>query len=147
MTLELLNKNTVQISKNKSLNWKEAITLAAQPLVSEGNIGRDYVDNMINTVEDVGPYFNIGPGIALAHSRPIPSVKKISLALLKTSKPINLVNKEHPIKLWFVLAATDNKSHLKVIQQLLKILMSSEKSKKLMDSNSVNELLKILQGE
>lgn len=147
MTLELLNKNTVQISKNKSLNWKEAITLAAQPLVSEGDIGRDYVDNMINTVENVGPYFNIGPGIALAHSRPIPSVKKISLALLKTNEPIDLVNKEHPIKLWFVLAATDNKSHLKVIQQLLKILMSSEKSKELMNSDSVNELVKILQGE
>lgn len=147
MTLELLNKETVQISKSKDLDWKKAITLAAQPLVNEGNIGKDYVDNMIDTVENVGPYFNIGPGIALAHSRPIPSVKKISLALLKTNEPVDLVNKEHPIKLWFVLAATDNNSHLKVIQQLLQVLMSSKKNKKLMDSKTVTELLNILQGE
>lgn len=147
MTLDILNKDTVQISESPNLNWKEAITLAAQPLVNEGNIGKDYVDDMINTVENVGPYFNIGPGIALAHSRPIPSVKKISLALLKTNQSVDLVNKKHPVKLWFVLAATDNKSHLKVLQQLSKILMNSKKYKELMESKSVNELLKILQGE
>lgn len=147
MTLSLLNRDTVQISKNNDLTWKEAITLAAQPLVNEGNIGKDYVDNMISTVENVGPYFNIGPGIALAHSRPIPSVKKISLALLKTNKSVDLLSKEHPIKLWFVLAATDSNSHLKVIQQLSKLLMNSEKYKELMNSKTVDELLNILKGE
>ena len=147
MNLDLLNRDTVQISENQKLTWKEAITLAAQPLIDEGNIGKDYVDNMIHTAENVGPYFNIGPGIALAHSRPIPSVKKVSLALLKTNKSVDLLSMDHPIKLWFVLAATDNNSHLKVIQQLSKVLMNSEKYKKLMNSKTVDELLNVLKGE
>lgn len=147
MALELLNQNTVQIVKNKHINWQEAIKLASAPLVKEGRIGQDYVENMINAVETVGPYFNIGPGIALAHSRPIPSVRKISLTLLKTDYPVNLLDESHPVKLWFVLAATDNKSHLKVIQELAALLMDKNKNKELMNAESVNELLDVLQGE
>lgn len=144
MALDLLNQQTVQVVDGNDLNWQDAIRQAAKPLVDNGTVGDDYVEAMIDVVKDKGPYINIGPNIALAHSRPRPSVKKIGLSLMKTNQPVNLVSDEHPVKLWFVLAATDSTSHLKVIQELSTVLMDAERTKKLLAADSVDDILEIL---
>lgn len=144
MALDLLNKATVQVLDGDTLNWQGAIRRAAKPLVDNGTVGEDYVQAMIDVVQEKGPYINIGPNIALAHSRPRPSVKRIGLSLLKTNEPIDLTSKDHPVKLWFVLAATDSTSHLKVIQELSTVLMDSERTAKLLAAESVDEILAVL---
>ena len=145
MALDILDKSTIQIDDGSILNWHGAIRKAARPLVENGTIGRDYVEAMIDVVQKEGPYINIGPNIALAHSRPSESVKKVGLALLKTNQAIDLVNKDHPIKLWFVLSAVDSTSHLKVIQDLSQVLMDSERTNAMLNASSVDEILDILQ--
>lgn len=144
MINEQLNKQTVQVANGDGIDWQAAIRLAAKPLLDNGTIEKEYVQDVIKVVEQEGPYINIGPDIALAHSRPSKSVKKVGLSLLKTNREIALVNKDHPIKLWFVLAATDNTSHLEVIKQLLKVLMNRETVKKILATTTVEEILNIL---
>ncbi|HIW70498.1 MAG TPA: PTS sugar transporter subunit IIA [Candidatus Limosilactobacillus merdipullorum] len=144
MALDLLTQQTVQVVDGDGLNWEDAIRQAAQPLVDNGTVGDDYVEAMIDVVKDKGPYINIGPNIALAHSRPRASVKRIGLSLMKTNQPVNLVSDEHPVKLWFVLAATDSTSHLKVIQELSTVLMDADRTKKLLAATSVDDVLAIL---
>lgn len=144
MINEQLNKQTVQVVNGDGIDWQAAIRLAAKPLLDNGTIEKEYVQDVIKVVEQEGPYINIGPYIALAHSRPSKSVKKVGLSLLKTNREIALVNKDHPIKLWFVLAATDNTSHLEVIKQLLKVLMNRETVKKILATTTVEEILNIL---
>ncbi len=144
MALDLLNSETVQVLAGDTLNWQGAIRRAAKPLVDNGTVGTDYVESMIDVVQEKGPYINIGPNIALAHSRPRPSVKRIGLSLLKTNEPIDLTSKDHPVKLWFVLAATDSTSHLKVIQELSQVLMDSERTDRLLAAKSVDEVLAVL---
>ena len=51
-------------------DWREAIRASGDLLVGTGAIGTSYVDAMIRTVEEHGPYIVITPGFALAHSRP-----------------------------------------------------------------------------
>lgn len=144
MVLDLLTQQTVQVVDGDDLSWEDAIRKAAKPLVDNGTVGDDYVEAMIDVVKDKGPYINIGPNIALAHSRPRPSVKRIGLSLMKTNQPVNLVSDEHPVKLWFVLAATDSNSHLKVIQELSTVLMDADRTKKLLAATSVDDVLAIL---
>lgn len=144
MALDLLTQQTVQVVDGDGLNWEDAIRQAAQPLVDNGTVGDDYVEAMIDVVKDKGPYINIGPNIALAHSRPRASVKRIGLSLMKTNQPVNLVSDEHPVKLWFVLAATDSTSHLRVIQELSTVLMDADRTKKLLAATSVDDVLAIL---
>lgn len=144
MALDLLTKDTVQVVDGSDMNWEDAIKQAAQPLVANGTVGDDYVQAMIDVVKDQGPYINIGPEIALAHSRPRASVKHIGLALMKTNQDVNLVSKDHPVKLWFVLAATDSNSHLSVIQELSQVLMDPEKQKALLAAQSVDDILDVL---
>lgn len=146
MALELLTKETVQVLEGDTLDWQSAIRQAAKPLVDNGTVGDDYVQAMIDVVEKQGPYINIGPEIALAHSRPRASVKRIGLSLLKTNSEVDLVSKDHPVKLWFVLAATDSNSHLSVIQQLSQVLMDTDRTQKLLAAKSTEEILDILKG-
>ncbi len=146
MALDLLTKKTVQVQDGNDLDWQTAIKTAAQPLVDNGTVGDDYVQAMIDVVEKQGPYINIGPEIALAHSRPRASVKRVGLSLLKTNSEVNLVTKDHPVKLWLVLAATDSNSHLGVIQQLSQVLMDSDRTKKLLAATSTDEILDVLKG-
>ena len=146
MAVDLLTKDTIQVVEADHLNWQEAIRKAAQPLVDNGTIGKDYVNSMVEVVKKKGPYINIGPEIALAHSRPSQSVKRIGLALMKTKQDVDLVNKDHPIRLWFVLAAVDSTSHLEVIKELSQVLMDQSKQKALLNAQSVDEILQVLKG-
>ncbi|GAX05270.1 ascorbate-specific PTS system IIA component [Secundilactobacillus pentosiphilus] len=143
--LDLLNAQTLQVADGSNLNWQKAITMAAQPLVNMKIIEPAYVESMISIVNEKGPYMNIGPQIVLAHARPDNSVHGIGLSLLKTNAAVPFVDAEHPVKLWFVLTATDSQSHLSVIQQLMGLLTDKNAVERMLAAVSVDELLTILQ--
>ncbi|MBP2032608.1 PTS system ascorbate-specific IIA component [Clostridium algifaecis] len=144
MLSDLLNKDTIQIDNNAHMNWEDAIRKAAIPLLKNKSIEDKYVEAMINSVKENGPYINIGQDVAFAHSRPENGVNKIAVSLLKTYPAVNLVNENHKIKLWFVLSAVDNNSHLKVIQQLAELLGNEEKVNSMLSAESVDELVNII---
>lgn len=144
MLNDLLNNLTIQIDNNAHMNWEDAIKKAAIPLLKNNSIEEKYVDAMINSVKENGPYINIGEGIALAHSRPENGVHKIAVSLLRTYPAVSLVNENHKIQLWFVLSAVDNNSHLKVIQQLAELLGDQEKIKNMLSAENVDELVNII---
>jgi PTS system ascorbate-specific IIA component len=145
MLLDLLNAQTLQVADGSNLSWEEAITIAAQPLVDTNIIDPAYVDSIISVVKEKGPYMNIGPQIVLAHARPDSSVHGVGLSLLKTNSAVDFVDAKHPVKLWFVLTATDSQSHLGVIQQLMTLLTDKAAVQKVLEALSVGQILTILQ--
>lgn len=62
-------KGRVNIVENVN-DWKEAITLAAKPLVEDGSVENSYIDAMIANVNKFGTYIVIAPKVAMPHSRP-----------------------------------------------------------------------------
>lgn len=140
MLNDLLTGDTIQVNKGCDLSWESAIRLSARPLENNGSIQKSYVDEMIDIVNTKGPYFNIGSEIALAHARPEAGANNISLSLLKTDHEVDLVDNTHPIKLWFVLSATDSNSHLELIQELMALLMDKQKVQQMCDAKSSEEL-------
>lgn len=144
--LDLLNAQTLQVADGSNLTWEEAIKIAAQPLVDSNTIEPAYVDSIIGVVKDKGPYMNIGPQIVLAHARPDSAVHGIGLSLLKTNSAVDFVDVEHPVKLWFVLTATDSHSHLSVIQQLMNLLTDKPAVQRVLDAVSVGQILTVLQS-
>ncbi|AYC72468.1 MULTISPECIES: PTS sugar transporter subunit IIA [Lactiplantibacillus] len=147
MLLDLLNEQTVQVSAGTDMNWQQAIEFAAKPLINNKTIESEYITEMINVVESEGPYINIGPQIALAHSRPAGNVHKIGLSILKTNHSISLVNDERPINLWFVLAAVDNNSHLAVIKELMELLTDEAAVTAMLNATSQSEILEVIAHE
>ena len=144
MITDFLNANTIQYSKKFIGDWQKAIAFSAKPLVSQGQIDKSYINRMVDLIKDKGPYINIGPHIAMAHARPGKDVHAIGLSLLVTKNPINLVDAGHPVNLWFSLAATDNKSHLSLIQQLMELLTDNQVVKKMLTSSNKKELVSII---
>lgn len=147
MLSRLLTAETVQIRQTGDLDWRAAIKKAAEPLLHAGKIETSYVDAMISLVEEHGPYINIGPDIALAHARPENGVHEMGLSLMKVEPAVNLVNAEHPVRLFFVLAAVDNTNHLEVMKELVTILQDPENVKKLEDAKTVSEIIRLIKGE
>ncbi|NLR31940.1 PTS sugar transporter subunit IIA [Levilactobacillus tujiorum] len=142
----LLTQETVQVMPAGDMDWQTAIRAAATPLLHAGKIEQSYITAMINVVEENGPFINIGSHIALAHARPENGVNQMGMALMKVSPEINLVNSDHPITLFFVLAASDNTKHLQALQELAAKLQDATSLARLEKATTVDELVKEFKG-
>lgn len=144
MLEDLLTDDRIQIQK-KVDNWKEAIQLAAQPLVDDDVINKHYVHAMLEAVIKFGPYIVIGPGLALAHARPEEGANQLGVSVLTLSTPVNFGNKDNdPVSLVFCLSAVNNYSHLNIMKAIVQLVSDPgriEKLSSIKDLNSFKESL------
>jgi len=104
-------------------DWEEAITEVAQPLLTKNIIEDRYVDAMVDSVKEHGPYIVIGKHLALAHARPEDGVNELGLSVATLNPPIEFGNEDNdPVELIFCLAAVDAYSHLNIIKSLVNLL-------------------------
>ena len=146
MTLEIISSDKVQVLEQVE-SWREAINIAASPLQEQGYFQQAYIDDMIHSVEKLGPYIVIAPEIAIAHARPNNNVKKIGLSLLKLNQHINFSEEGHYASLVFVLSAIDNEGHLEVLRSLATTLGNQQTVKNLLNAQSSSEIINIFKGE
>ena len=92
MSLDILSTTRI-IVKEQVNDWTEAITIASQPLLQEQIIEQGYVQAMIDSVNELGPYIVIAPEIAIAHARPNNDVHQVGLSLLKLNQHVHFVMK------------------------------------------------------
>lgn len=146
--MELFSEQYVQYIDQEHVSWQNMIQMAGQPLLDDGLIAQEYVDEIITTCTEKGPYMNIGPNIVLAHARPLPSTKKAVMALLLSKQPAALLDDPaHTARLWIFLATPDNRSHIELIQKLAPLLMDADRVQRVLAANSQEELLGSLRAE
>lgn len=143
MALDILTKDKIKVQDHVP-DWSQAITEAAQPLLEQDYIETGYIDAMIDSVKKFGPYIVIAPEIAIAHARPENNVNKVGLSLLKLNESINFAEDSHYASLIFVLSATDNTSHLNVLQSLAGLLGNKEIVNQLLTSKNSDEIIEII---
>lgn len=147
MLTDLLTKEKIRFT-NKELSWQDAIELAAQPLLDKHEIEERYIKAIIDKVETFGPYIDLGLGIALPHARPEEGVKKLGMSFLRCERPVKLMDDvKHEIKLFIVLAAIDNETHLRALSTLTKILSNKERLSQLLAATNAAEVEQILLEE
>ena len=146
--MELFSEQYVQYIDQEHVSWQNMIQKAGQPLLDDGLIAQEYVDEIITTCTEKGPYMNIGPNIVLAHARPLPSTKKAVMALLLSKQPAALLDDPaHTARLWIFLATPDDRSHIELIQKLATLLMDADRVQRVLAANSQEELLSSLRAE
>ena len=146
--MELFSEQYVQYINQEHVSWQNMIQMAGQPLLDDGLIAQEYVDEIITTCTEKGPYMNIGPKIVLAHARPLPSTKKAVMALLLSKQPAALLDDPaHTARLWIFLATPDDRSHIELIQKLATLLMDADRVQRVLAANSQEELLGSLRAE
>ncbi|HCN60441.1 MULTISPECIES: PTS sugar transporter subunit IIA [Mammaliicoccus] len=139
---QIIKEEHIQL-KDKVANWEESIQIAAAPLLQEDYFNKDYVDSMIKSVHDMGPYIVIAPEIAIAHARPNENVNKVGLSLLKLDEHINFSDNSHFASLVFVLSAIDNEAHLEILKKLATILSDKETVQSLVLAKNKSEIINI----
>ncbi|MDI3536777.1 MAG: hypothetical protein PWP16_845 [Eubacteriaceae bacterium] len=118
MLIELVKEEVIRLNF-KAENSEEAIRCAGQMLVETGKVTSNYVDEMVKMSQEIKGYIVLAPGIAMPHARPEYGVKEIGLSILTLSTPIPFGNDANdPVKLVIALAAKDNTTHLKLLQEL-----------------------------
>lgn len=101
-------------------NWNDAIQLAAQPLLTDGSIEQSYVQCMIKSVNENGPYIVLADNFALPHAQAGVGVNKLGMSLLSLDEEVDLLG--NPVKTLLVLAAVDTTSHLRALSCLTEML-------------------------
>lgn len=121
------------------LDRNHAIEMAGDLLVASGRVTPEYVSQMVEAVEDNGPYIVIAPGVALAHARPSPAVIETGLSIVTLAWPVIFGNEANdPVRIVIGLAAFDHESHIEVMRELAEALS---------DEKFVNLMLNAVQPE
>ncbi|HBC6706281.1 PTS sugar transporter subunit IIA [Proteus mirabilis] len=144
MLKTLLTPDVVQVIPQVK-DWREAIKIACQPLIDKGCIEPRYVDAIYKSHEQIGPYYVLGPGIAMPHARPEEGVNQLSLALTIIEKGGEFgADENDPVKLLIVLAATDNDSHINAIVKLAELFDNQDDIDTLLQAKSKAEVLAVI---
>ena len=115
---------TTMVSSVVCQDWAELVDTAGAPLVADGSVTNQYLDSIKDTVRRFGSYMVLVDGVALLHGRPEAKVNRVALSLATLSEPVSLLDK--PVNAAFVLAATDNDSHIDLMRDLAKALGDSQ---------------------
>lgn len=144
---KMLAKETIALRLSVG-DWQQAVREAGRLLVNVGAVEPRYVEAMIQTVREMGPYIVIAPGIALPHARPEDGVKKACMSLVTLNPPVNFGNKcNDPVKLVIAFGTTDNKTHINALAEMAKLLGDSTKVEGLKRASSPEELLKLIDSK
>lgn len=139
---ELITHDNVQLLE-RATDWKEAIRLAARPLESNGAIETRYVETMIDNVEQHGPYIVLMPDVAIPHARPEDGVRELGMSVLKLTEPV-VFPTDKPVRLFFVLAAIDQTTHLKALAQLTELLGNGTDLSEVLHAESIEQMLQVI---
>lgn len=138
---DLLTKKTIKL-KTHAKNWEEAVRIGGEILVENGYVEPGYVDAMVKTVKEIGPYIVIAPGIAMPHARPEDGVKKVCMSLITLDSPVSFVNSNNdPVDIVICFGATDDSTHLKALSQIVELLRLSENVNKIRDATVADEII------
>ncbi len=126
-------------------DWRAAVRAGGDALVAAGITTPAYTDEMIATVEQLGPYIVIAPGIALAHARPSPAVLRAGLSWVTLAAPVRFGHKDNdPVILVVGLAAPDEHSHVQALATLAGLLEDERRRTALLAARTAEEVLKAI---
>ena len=129
-------------TRQRAENWRDAIRLAAKPLVEDHSVLPEYVDACIRVVEEEGPYIIFSEGVAAAHARPEDGVLRSSIALLRLIEPVKFDNGRE-VRLLFVMAAESSRAHLDTLIDVATLCGDTGVQQLLLDAVDAKEMYEI----
>ncbi len=135
-----------QINLNVSVkDWQEAIREAGYLLLKVDAISPEYIDAMIQTAKELGPYIVIAKGIAMPHASFKAGVKRTALSLVKLAHPVEFGNPDNdPVELVIGLAAVDGKTHINTMRMLAELIIDQERISQLFAAQTKEKILQII---
>ncbi|MGO2083836.1 PTS sugar transporter subunit IIA [Vagococcus sp.] len=138
---DLLHDDSIQLQVQAN-RWEEALYLSSLPLLEKKYITRNYIEKIIQTVKNEGPYMLISKNVALSHASPKDGVNQNCLSITVLSDPITIgTHSNNPVKYIFTLAVTNQNSHLHAMSELVKLLSDQNFYTLLNKANQPNQVI------
>ena len=143
---DLLPLGAIRVGAAAS-DWREAVRASGDALVASGATTSAYTGEMVATVEQLGPYIVIAPGIALAHSRPSPAVLHAGMSLVTLARPVKFGHRQNdPVRLVVGLAAPDEEGHVRALATLAEFLSDESRREGLLGARTPREVAAMVRG-
>ena len=123
----VLNKDNVKL-KVKASDWEEAVRIGAGMLVEQGCAKQSYVDGIIASVKELGPYIVIADGIAMPHTRPEQGAIGIGCSLITLDQPVKFSGEvkfdgdDSEVKVMICFSAVDSESHMDILKMIVEFV-------------------------
>ncbi|MCU7709242.1 BglG family transcription antiterminator [Priestia sp. JV24] len=134
---DLITPETI-VLRDQVESWKEAISIAAAPLLHKGVITEAYIDKMQEQYPSMSPHIVLRLNVAIPHASPEDGVQAVGMSLLKLKE--GLLCGEQKVHFIVVIAAIDKKKHLNAMLQLMKL---AEMNGVINEMKQLNEKYKI----
>lgn len=142
---KILSKDHIRIQE-KAADWEDAVYRAGDVLVRAGSIKPGYIDRMIQSVKELGPYIVIMPGFALAHAAPCDDVIKSDISLITLKEAVSFGSPNDPVSVVLCLGCVDSTSHLDMLSEIAELLMEEGRIEQIAKAADVEEVMGILAG-
>ena len=136
----LTEENIVRI--NKIISWQEAINIASEPLLITKSITPEYVQAMIDLVEEHGAYIVLKNKIAIAHAKPEEGANRLNVSLLINRKKI-CFDENIGIHYLFILSSPNPRSHLQILKDI-SYWTNEEVNLKILLNSNIDELMNFI---
>ena len=127
-------------------SWQTAVRTAGELLRDKEYVNQQYVDSMVEIVEENGPYILFLPGFAIAHAAPEDGANKLGVSLIRMKKPLNFEGSEIDIKVIVCLSIPDEQSHVFLLYQIYKCLTNETLFNELIACKTKDQLLENLRA-
>lgn len=146
MLSELITSDVIRVHAEAS-DWKDAVQKSCQALLDNGAVDPSYVEAIFRSHQELGPYYVVGPGMAMPHARPEDGVNRLSLAITVIQNGVNFDSEGNdPVKMLVTLAATDSDSHVGAISKLAELFMNEEHVEQICNAQSVDDVLAVIKN-
>lgn len=142
MFKDILSKDKIKIVDSVS-DWKEAVNFSVGLLEKDGIVPSDYKTKVIESVNELGPYIFIAPGIAMPHVQYFGETE-IGISLLRLNNEVKY-DDENSADLFFAFSAKDSKSHIQMIQELGTFLFDDKNIEALRNKKTAEEIYDYIQ--
>lgn len=144
MLVDVINEDLIALNV-EATDWKDAVKKGGQLLVDQGVAKESYVEAMIQSAINVGPYIVLEKGIALPHATPQDNTFKIGASIITLKTPVEFGHEENdPVSLVICLASIDSNSHMQVLADIGKIFDEEDLSQQIMNATSKQEVIEII---
>jgi PTS system ascorbate-specific IIA component len=127
-------------------SWQDAIRISCRPLIEKGIVEESYADELIDNVNEYGPYIVLMPGFAMPHTmQGAKGAKGTGMSFLKVKEPVvfDPSDRDKDAVVFFTLAATDSDAHIENIRRLCNLISDENFFSALLNATCPQDLLAI----
>ncbi|HIY66774.1 MAG TPA: PTS sugar transporter subunit IIA [Candidatus Agrococcus pullicola] len=128
-------------------SWRDAVRAAGLDLVNAAAVGPAYIDEMVQLIENSGPYCVVAPHVAVPHSNAGSLVRQSGMAVVVLDEPVTFGHPYNdPVRVVIAIAARTAKQHITMLAALANALDRPGAVKELIAASDKDAALKALRA-